>query len=349
MPALRAPQDMPAQRRRAAGRQVVQGPPLLGCQSRAIRLEELLGTTPDHLGHVEPGADHDGRPSPPKGGRRSSGLDVPCSRAVETWVYARRGAEVAVPEQDLDRPHIGAGLEQVGGEAVAQRMGADVLGQARGPHGRPADPLHGGMGDGPIGFPAGEQVGAGPDDLPVAAEEGQEARREHDLAILAALALADADDHAAAVDVLDAQRGDLGEPQAGGVGGHEDGAVLEVADGGEELGDLVEAEDDGELPGGPGTDDAIVDPSPLEGGAVEEAECGAGLIELGPGGPLLDEVEEIGADVVGPEVLGRGAEVPREGGDAIDIGIDGAIREVPEAHVLDHATAQRGHVRVLRG
>ena len=50
-----------------------------------------------------------------------------------------------------------------------------------------------------------------------------------------------------------------------------------------------------------------------------------------------------------PEVLGRGAEVPRKSGDAIDIGIDGAIREVPEAMSLDHATAQRGHVRVLRG
>ncbi len=64
---------------------------------------------------------------------------------------------------------------------------------------------------------------------------------------------------------------------------------------------------------------------------------------------MLDEVEQVGADVVGAEVLGRGAEVPREGGDAIHIGIDGAIREVPEAHVLDHATAQRGHVRLLGG
>ena len=40
IPALRAAQDMPAQGRRAAGRQVVQGPPLLGGQAGAIRLEE---------------------------------------------------------------------------------------------------------------------------------------------------------------------------------------------------------------------------------------------------------------------------------------------------------------------
>jgi hypothetical protein len=36
-----------------------------------------------------------------------------------------------------------------------------------------------------------------------------------------------------------------------------------------------------------------------------------------------------------------------EGGDAVDVGLDGAGREVPEAHVLDHAAAERGHVRLL--
>ena len=35
-------------------------------------------------------------------------------------------------------------------------------------------------------------------------------------------------------------------PQPGGVGGHEDGAVLEAGDGREEVGDFVGAEDDGE-------------------------------------------------------------------------------------------------------
>ena len=95
------------------------------------------------------------------------------------------------------------------------------------------------------GWRPGEEVAARPDGQPVAAEDIQEPGREHDLAVLAALALADADDHAAAVDVLDAQADDLGDPQPGGVGGHEDGAVLEVGDDGEELGDLVGAEDDG--------------------------------------------------------------------------------------------------------
>ena len=42
------------------------------------------------------------------------------------------------------------------------------------------------------------------------------------------------------------RRRDLGDPQAGGIGGHENGAVLEVFDGGEEAEHFVGAEDDRE-------------------------------------------------------------------------------------------------------
>ena len=93
---------------------------------------------------------------------------------------------------------------------------------------------------------AGEEPVGRPCDLPVFAEQGEQPRREHDVAVLAALGLSDADDHAFAVDVVDPEADDLGEPEAGGVGGHEDGAVLDADEGGEERGDLVGAEDDGE-------------------------------------------------------------------------------------------------------
>ena len=65
---------------------------------------------------------------------------------------------------------------------------------------------------------------------------------------------------------------DLGDPQAGGVGGHEDGAVLEADDGREEAGRLLEAEDDGELLGLLGAGDAGEDPLAAEGDLVEEPE-----------------------------------------------------------------------------
>ena len=66
--------------------------------------------------------------------------------------------------------------------------------------------------------------------LPVLAEDREQPGREHHVAVLAPLGLADADDHPLAVDVVDAQGHDLGDAQPGGVGGHEDGAVLEAGD-----------------------------------------------------------------------------------------------------------------------
>jgi hypothetical protein len=96
----------------------------------------------------------------------------------------------------------------------------DVLAQARGGEGALADQLDGAESDRPVGPASGEEVGRGPFGRPVGPEHVQQARGEHDVAVLASLALADADDHAGAVDVLEAEVGDLGEPQAGGIGGH---------------------------------------------------------------------------------------------------------------------------------
>jgi hypothetical protein len=100
----------------------------------------------------------------------------------------------------------------------------------------------------------------------------------------APLGLTDAEDHALAVDVLDPQGHDLGDPQAGGVGGHEDGAVLHADDGREETGDLLEAEDDGELLRLLGAGDVGHDPLPAEGDLVEEPEARDGLVEAAPAG-----------------------------------------------------------------
>ena len=82
------------------------------------------------------------------GGRRDVGVDG-------------GGLEVAVSEQHLDRPDVGAGLEQVGGEAVPQGMDGDVLVQAGGPSGLDADPVHGADGDGPPGTRPGKSQSVG--------------------------------------------------------------------------------------------------------------------------------------------------------------------------------------------
>jgi hypothetical protein len=77
---------------------------------------------------------------------------------------------------------------------------------------------------------------------------------------------------------------------------------------------------------------------------VEEPEGEACLPVDVPGGlPLLEQVEQVGADVLGAEAVGRGVEVAGEVGDVPGVGADGLGGPVAEGHVLGHAAAQRGH------
>ena len=100
--------------------------------------------------------------------------------------------------------------------------------------------------------------------------------------------------------------------------------MLEAGDGLEEPDHLLGAEDDGELLGLLGAGDALEDLVPPEGDVVEEAECGDGLVVIAPGDvPLLDQVDEVGADLGLAQEFGRLAEVLGEGGDALDVDLDG--------------------------
>jgi hypothetical protein len=254
------------------------------------------------------------------------------------------GLEVAMPERDRNGADVGAGFEEVGGEAVAEGVGGDVLVEAGGPGGAGAEAADGGIGEGPDGDVAGEEPIGRAFGLPVEAEQVEEAWGEHDVAVLAALALAGADDHAFAVDDIDAEGGDLGDAEAVGIGGHEHGAVLDRSDGGEDARDLVLAEDDEEILGDLGAADAGHDALALEGDLVEEAEGGDGLVVIAPGDvAFLDEVEQIGANVIGAEGLGGALEVLGECGDSLGVDLDGLGGEVAEVHVLDHAEAKRCH------
>ena len=61
-------------------------------------------------------------------------------------------------------------------------------------------------------------------DLPPLAQQGEQIRREHGVAIPAALATLDPDQHALAVDVGDLERRDLGHAQASAIGDRESAA-----------------------------------------------------------------------------------------------------------------------------
>ena len=77
---------------------------------------------------------------------------------------------------------------------------------------------------------------------PIAAQDAEQLLGQHDVALLAALAVFDPDDHAVAVDVGRLQRRHLRHPQARGIGGGQRDASLEARDGFEKAHDFVGAQ-----------------------------------------------------------------------------------------------------------
>src|SRR5215217_4399072 len=126
-----------------------------------------------------------------------------------SWAICRRS------EQHLDDADVDVLLEQVSGEAVPQGVQRDAL----------VDLRHFGRGvTGAIELARGhrlrriaprEQPTLRPRRLPPVPQQIEQAWRQHDITVLAAFALLDADDHALAVDVADLERDYLGGAQAG--------------------------------------------------------------------------------------------------------------------------------------
>ena len=77
---------------------------------------------------------------------------------------------------------------------------------------------------------AGKEPVAGPLDLPPLTQHRQQLRREHHVAVLLALAVGDAQHHALRVDGGYGEPDSLGNAQAGGVAGGQDGAMLDGLD-----------------------------------------------------------------------------------------------------------------------
>ena len=125
-------------------------------------------------------------------------------------------------------------LEQVGGEAVPQGVRRDALGNPGGLR-RGVDGAHELTGRHRVDrVLARKQPCLRPRRVPPFAQQFEQLRREHDVAVPLPLALLDPKRHALAVNVGHLQVRDLGHPQARAIGDAERGLVPEAGRGFEE-------------------------------------------------------------------------------------------------------------------
>ena len=233
---------------------------------------------------------------------------------------ARRGRQVRVPQQHLDHADVDAALQQMGGEAVPQDMDGHLLADPRRRPRRPAGRVQRRRLDRTGRVAPRKQPVLGTRQPPVGAQDRQELRRQHHVALLAALAVLDADHHPAAVDVGDPEAGDLRHAQPGRVGGRQRGAGLQARDGLEEPHHLVGAQHHRQPPRLAGVGDPLGDLRHPERDAIEEPQRRHRLVEARPGHALRREVDLIGANVLQRQRLRGSAEKPAELRHRVDVG-----------------------------
>lgn len=138
--------------------------------------------------------------------------------------------QITMPQQNLDRSEIGAGFQQMRGEAVSQRVRMDILAQAGArrcsPAGQPDD-LGGDRMVGCVPAIAWKQphLRFSSQGAPVLPQGFQQLGAQHDVTVLAALATLYVNDHALAVDVADLQMRQLRSAHSGGIQRHENRAI----------------------------------------------------------------------------------------------------------------------------
>src|SRR4051812_5007984 len=217
-------------------------------------------------------------------------LDLPDGVQGDPGVARRRG-DLPMPQQVLDHPDVDALLEQVGGEAVPQGVHGHRLVEPGGLDRLAAGPLHRARRDRAGRVRPWEQPRWQSGATPVRAQDHEQLRREHDVAVAPTLALADVDGHPGAVDVTGLEPDDLGDPQAGGVDRGQQRAHLPLGDGGQHALDLVLGEDGWQGVGLAWQRDLRRRLAVAERGAVEEAQSAHDRADAAGLEPAGDQVQ----------------------------------------------------------
>jgi len=143
-------------------------------------------------------------------------LDLPDGVDCHTCV-AGGGRNVTMAEQILDHVNVDALFQEMGREAVAQRVHGDCLVEACGLRRLAASSFQRARRNRPRRIRAGKKPMLKMGPLPIGAEDAEQLLGQHDIAIFAPLGLPNDYDHPRAVDIAAGQLHDLGHTETGGI------------------------------------------------------------------------------------------------------------------------------------
>lgn len=239
---------------------------------------------------------------------------------------------------------IGAVLQKMRGEAVPERVDRHALVDACGDPRRAAGRIQHPHVDGATGVASGKQPPLRLCQLPVDPKDAQKLRRQHHVAVLAALAVLDADHPAFAVDVADLQSDGLRRTKSRGIGRGQRRSRLRARHRLEEADHLVGAQHRRQRARRAGIDNPLRDLGMAERHSVEEPQRTHRLVQRRPRDPRRDEMHLEGADVFQAKPLRGSAEVAGKLRHRAHVGSLRRRRQIADRHVLDHASAKRAQL-----
>jgi hypothetical protein len=208
-----------------------------------------------------------------------------------------------------------------------------------------AVPLHAADGEMRLRNATGEQPHLGSDEAIPVTQDHQQLLGKHDVAILAALALVNADRHAFAINVGGLQGHRLRDAQARCITRGEHGACLALRHAAQELPHLIGAQDDWQRLGLLRRWDHLFDvPRFLQRHDIQEAQRGSSNTDrAGRELLLVGQKHLIAADVLRTEGFRRFGEVAGKEPHLKKVGVLRVLGEVANLHVLEHASAKWCH------
>src|SRR3984957_14596635 len=262
--------------------------------------------------------------------------DVPDGLGGDTRIER---VELGVPQQDLDHPDIGVLLQKMRRKAVTKSVRghrlADLGHLGRGIACAPelarrhrVDRVH-----------SRKQPPLWACRVVPGAQQLEQMRRKHHVAVFVALALFDPDHHALAVDVGYLQRNHLGHSQSGPIGHTQCHLVFEPRRRIEKTRDFLRAQDHRQLAGNVDKLGVVHDVGAPKRDLEKEPQCRDALVEGRNAGATRRQMKLIAAYVFEARRVGRSAE---EGGEVLDplhVVMLGLRREFADRHVFDHAPA----------